>query len=186
MNVALYNPQIIFDNSRFCIRKSLASITTADGHTTTKNEVLTIDFANDAVACVLINDQNEIVLVRQPRYPAREFLWEIVAGKIDPGETPEQAVIREVREETGYIIDTSDPATFQFLTVFYPSPGLSSERIHLFGASVSAETWQPPQTDGDELIEVQTFTETAVKEMILSGEIKDGKTLIGLLPAVMV
>ena len=115
-----------------------------------------------------------LVLVRQYRHPVRESLWELVAGGMERGETPRQSARRELREEAGYHARVLKP-----LLEFYPSPGILSERMHL------VEAWEltpsKGQADTDERIEIGFFTVHKLMRMIRRNEIRDGKTLVGIL-----
>jgi ADP-ribose pyrophosphatase len=115
-----------------------------------------------------------LLLVRQYRHPVRESLWELVAGSVEKGETPRQGARRELREETGYHARVLKP-----LLEFYPSPGILSEKMHL----VEARDLIPSkgQPDPDERIEIGFFTVSKLMEMIRRNEIRDGKTLVGIL-----
>jgi ADP-ribose pyrophosphatase len=115
-----------------------------------------------------------LILVRQYRHAARESLWELVAGGIEPGETVRQSARRELREEAGF-----DARVIKPLLDFYPSPGVLSEKMHLVQAwnLVPARS----QPDADERIETGFFTVDQVREMIQGRKIHDGKTLVGLL-----
>ena len=115
-----------------------------------------------------------VILVRQYRYAARQELWELVAGGLEPGESPLQAACRELQEEAGFRAHHC-----KLLLDFYPSPGVLSERMFLVEASGLAPT--PTRPDADERIEVGTFTLTQVQNMLRQKKLHDGKTLVGLL-----
>ena len=119
-----------------------------------------------------VDDRKRILLVRQYRMPARQYLWELPAGKLDPGETPLKAAKRELREETGY-----SARKWEKLVMFYPSPGYIAENMTIFLATdVKAGEAQPMD---DENIETRWFTAKEIEEGIRSGKIIDGKTMIG-------
>jgi ADP-ribose pyrophosphatase len=115
-----------------------------------------------------------ILLIRQYRYAAEGMIWEIPAGVLEPGEEPAACARRELREETG-----ADADHFEPLTTIYTTPGFTDERIHLFLATgVRGGTAHP---NADELIEVAARPLSAALGMVRDGEIRDSKTIIGLL-----
>lgn len=117
-----------------------------------------------------------VLLIRQYRYAAEGFLYEIPAGRLDPGETPEACAYRELREETGYTAGKLTP-----LTTIFTTPGFTDERIHLFVAyDLSAGS---SSLESDEILELQATPLARSIEMIHSGEITDGKTIVALLLA---
>ncbi|MDQ3697097.1 MAG: NUDIX hydrolase [Gemmatimonadota bacterium] len=115
-----------------------------------------------------------ILLVRQYRYAADGYLFEIPAGRLDPGEEPAVCAARELREETGCTAERLD-----YLYTFYPTPGFCDERIHLFLAAglSSGETAH----EADEFMETETLPLSRALELIERGEISDGKTALGIL-----
>jgi ADP-ribose pyrophosphatase len=138
----------------------------------------------DSVAALLVNRQTgNLVLVSQFRYPTLEkgpgWLAEIVAGGLDEGETPEAAMIREIREETGYEVER-----LEHITTFYTTPGGSSERLILFYAETSGQGARETRTGlgvGDEDIEVFEVSPADLWRRFESGELQDAKTIVSLL-----
>jgi ADP-ribose pyrophosphatase len=118
----------------------------------------------------------QVLLIRQYRYASGGYLYEIPAGRLDPGETPSECAIRELREETGY--STSEVT---LLTSFYTTPGFTDEIIHIFVASNLKSGSATPESD--EILELRPTALREAVEMVRSGEIVDGKTMIGILLA---
>lgn len=115
-----------------------------------------------------------LLLIRQYRYAAEGFVYEVPAGRLDPGETPQACAARELREETGYSAERLD-----YLTTFYTTPGFTDEKIHLFAAR-ALEAGDSAR-ESDEILEVEPLRLSVVLDMIQSGRIVDGKTIIGIL-----
>ena len=129
-----------------------------------------------AVAIVPISDDGQVRLVRQFRSGAGDFLLEIPAGCLEPGEEPQAAAVRELAEETG---DRAE--RWQRLTSIFTTPGICDEVIHIFMAS--GLTGDQNHLDADEFIEVVTLPLERAVEMVRAGEIRDAKTAVGLLLA---
>ena len=132
-----------------------------------------VQHAGSVVVLAHTND-GHIVLVRQYRYAVKQFLWELIAGGLEPGERPLAAARRELLEETGY-----RAKKFRLLFDFFPSPGILTEKMFLVEAAEL--TRSKAQPDPDERIEVGRFTPVQVTRMIKSRRIRDAKTLVGLL-----
>lgn len=115
-----------------------------------------------------------ILLIRQYRYAAGGPLWEIPAGRLEPGEPPEECARRELLEEAGVIAGRIEP-----LTTIWTTPGFTDEAIHLFVAS-DLKTGTAAR-EADEFLEVVPTPLTRVLEMIQSGELRDGKTVAAIL-----
>lgn len=116
--------------------------------------------------------RDRYLLIRQFRFAARDWLWEFPAGGLEPGESRRQAAKRELIEETGYA-----PRRLKKLVEFYPTPGISGERMYLF----LAEDLYPAEgkPDEDEEIESKLFSLSQIERMIRSGKIIDAKTILG-------
>ena len=127
-----------------------------------------------AVAILVLNEQEEVILVRQHRQPFKELLLEIPAGKLEPGEEPLECARRELLEETGFTA-----AEWTESGCFYPSPGFCDEKIYLFLAS-GLTAQEAVSIDPDENIDVIYLPRAEIADLIDSGAIKDGKTIIAL------
>ena len=127
-----------------------------------------------AVVVIAQPAPDEIVLVRQHRHAIESDTWEVCAGGIDPGETPEQAAIRELREETGF-----RARTVRRLWSAYSAPGFCTELLHFFHTD-NYEIGEP-EPEGDEEIEIATFPLERVREMIERDELRDAKTQVAVL-----
>ena len=126
-------------------------------------------------AVILAADETKrILLVRQYRLPANAHLWELPAGRLDPGEKPLQAARRELAEETGY-----KARTWKKLVSFWVSPGYVQEKMTIFLATDLTAGDATPMDD--ERIEARWFTRREIAGMIESGKIEDAKTMIGFL-----
>ena len=121
-----------------------------------------------------VDAKKRVLLVRQYRLPAEKYLWELPAGRLDPGEKPLQAARRELAEETGY-----RARTWTKLASFWVSPGYVQERMTIFLATDLTEGQATPMDD--EQIESRWFTRKEMAEMIHSGKIEDAKTMIGFM-----
>lgn len=119
-----------------------------------------------------VDAENRILLIKQFRLPAEKELWELPAGRLDPGESVLQAAKRELREETGY-----RAKSWVKLASFWPSPGYAAEKMTIFLATDLKAGEQEPMDD--ERIEIQWFSKRELSEAIRAGTIADAKTIIG-------
>jgi len=129
-----------------------------------------------AAVMLAMPDANSVVLERQYRYPLREHIFELPAGKIDPGEDPLDTAKRELLEETGY-----RAREWRHLLTTYPVVGYSNERIELYFAR-DLEYVGHALDDG-EFLDVFTLQLTEALDWVRSGRIKEAKTVLGLLLA---
>lgn len=138
---------------------------------------VTVDVVRHSKSVVLVPvpEPGLVTLVKQHRYPVNADLWELPAGSVDQGETPEQAARRECHEEIGLV-----PATIVRLSALYPTPGYCDEQMVFFRLSGLVRTDEPAHVDEDEDIEAKTFELREAREMIRRGEIVDMKTIVGL------
>lgn len=127
-----------------------------------------------AVGVVPLLPGGRVVMVRQYRHPVREVTLELPAGKLDKGEKPLACVRRELAEETGYTARKITP-----LLQYWPTPAFANEVLHMY----AAEGLNPGKmaTDEDEFLECVTLPIKKALDLVRRGEIKDSKTVIGLL-----
>ena len=138
---------------------------------------VTLDLVRHPPSVVLIPfpEAGRVILVRQYRHAVNRWLWELPAGSVDEGETPEEAARRECHEEIGQV-----PDTVVRLAAMYPTPGYCDEEMFFFRVSGLSVPSHDAEKDDDEDIEVQTFTLKEAREMVRRGAIVDMKTVIGL------
>jgi ADP-ribose pyrophosphatase len=127
-----------------------------------------------SVVVLAVDERERVVLVRQYRYPADDVIWEIPAGRIDAGETPEAGARRELEEEVG-----ARARGLEHVFTFYASPGYCDEVMHLFRATDLTPGAARP--DPDELIETRWVPLDEARAMAARGEVRDAKTLLALL-----
>lgn len=127
-----------------------------------------------SVVVLPVFPDGRILLIRQYRHATRQFLWELVAGRIDRGENPRKAAARELIEETGY----RAKRFHVFLDVF-PTPGFLEERMYiLLAEDLTAGKAEPEE---DEKITAQAFTQSELEQMIRRNKLRDAKSIAGIL-----
>jgi ADP-ribose pyrophosphatase len=127
-----------------------------------------------SVVVLPVLPDGRIVMVRQYRHATRQYLWELVAGRKEPEETPKQGAARELLEETGY-----RAKRFKVFLDVFPTPGFLEERMYLLLAEgLTAGEAQPEE---DEKIEVRAYRANELKQMIKSGRLRDAKSIAGVL-----
>lgn len=138
---------------------------------TAKREVVA---HNGGVCVAALTEQDELLFVRQFRYPYKEVLLELPAGKLEKGEDPFEAMKREQMEETGTAGEHYIP-----LGNLYPTPGYCGEIIRMWACRVSGKGRM--NLDDDEFLEVERIPLKKAVEMVLNNEIPDSKTQVGIL-----
>lgn len=129
---------------------------------------------NGGAVLAALTAEGKLVMVRQFRKPAERVMLEVPAGKMDAGETPMQAAVRELKEETGYTA-----GNVKHLLSFYPSVGYSQEQLHLYLCTdlTAGETC----FDENEAIDIEEMEVELLFNMVQSGQIQDAKTVIAIL-----
>ena len=154
------------------IRVHVDQVSLPNGHVTSREVV-----NHPGGVGILALDQNDNVLtVTQYRYPYGKTLLEIPAGKLEPGEDPYDAAVRELREETGASCEK-----LVSLGEIYPTPGYCDEIIRLYLAQDL--TWGDCHPDDDEFLDVRRISFSSMLRRVLSGEIVDAKTCVAILKA---
>jgi len=138
---------------------------------------VTVDVVRHPKSVVLIPvpEPGHVILIRQYRYAVKAFLWELPAGSVDEGESPEEAARRECHEEIRLV-----PDTIVRLAAMYPTPGYCDEEMVFFRLSNLEEPTEAAAMDEDEDIEAKTFELREARDMVRRGEIIDMKTVTGL------
>ena len=137
----------------------------------TRREVITHP---GSVVVLPVLPNGRIVMIQQYRHATRQYLWELVAGRMEPGEDPKEAAARELVEETGY----KAKKMRVFLDVF-PTPGFLEERMFLLLASDCVPG--PPSPEDDEKIISAVYSPQKLEKMIRAGKLNDAKSVAGLL-----
>jgi ADP-ribose pyrophosphatase len=127
-----------------------------------------------SAAIVALTEKGKLLLVNQYREATGEFLLEIPAGKLEPGERPETCAYRELEEETGYRAGSLEELCSMFMT-----PGYCDEKIHIFAAADLAPSVTSP--DEDEILAPVEVELNEAMRMIDDGRIQDAKTVAGIL-----
>ncbi len=127
-----------------------------------------------SVVLLPVFPDGRILLVRQYRHAVRQFLWELVAGRIEPNERPIVAARRELLEETGYTA-----RRFRKLLDVFPTPGFVSERMLVY---LAVGLWPgAARPESDERITARRFSARQLERMIRRGTLRDAKSIVGIL-----
>jgi ADP-ribose pyrophosphatase len=160
--------QLIFSGR--AVRLRVDTVQMPSGRQTTREVVE----HSDCVGIVAIDEDDNVLLVKQYRQAIDKELLEIPAGGIDPGEDAEAAVRREMREETGFL-----PRRVARLGGFYSSPGFCTEYLHLYLALDLVSS--PLHAEDTEIIKLVRVPASQIPELLSSGQICDAKSIVGLL-----
>src|SRR5882672_10097810 len=127
-----------------------------------------------SVVVLPVLPDGRILMIRQYRHAARQYLWELVAGRIDAGESPRKAAARELMEETGY-----RARKFRIFLDVFPTPGFLEERMFiLLAEGLTAGAAEPEE---DEKIVSRVYNCKQLEEMIRRGKLRDAKSIAGIL-----
>jgi 8-oxo-dGTP pyrophosphatase MutT (NUDIX family) len=124
-------------------------------------------------AAVVVRRNDEILLLRRHRLVTDSWGWEVPAGRAEPGESPEQAAVREALEETGW-----RPGPLLALGAFHPLPGIVDQTFHVFAADGAQHVGEP--SDEDEAERVEWVPADTVRGWLRDGSITDGLSLVAL------
>ena len=127
-----------------------------------------------SVVVLPVLPDGRILLIQQYRHATRQYLWELVAGRMDPGETPKKAAARELIEETGF-----RAKRFRVFLDVFPTPGFLEERMFiLLAEGLTAGEAEPEE---DEKIISRAYTRKQLEELIRGGKLRDAKSIAGIL-----
>jgi ADP-ribose pyrophosphatase len=164
----ILSSKVIFDGNAFGVRRDELIEPTG------VHAVRDVVTHPGSVVVLPVLPDGRIVLVRQYRHACRQYLWELVAGRMERGEDPKAGAKRELIEETGY-----RAGKFSVFLDFFPTPGFLEERMFL----LLAEGVKPGEAEPeeDEKLVVAAYSKTQLLEMMRNRELQDAKTIAGLL-----
>ncbi|MBQ5319128.1 MAG: NUDIX hydrolase [Oscillospiraceae bacterium] len=161
---------LVFDGKIITVKKDTAELENGE----IVNRELVVH--PGGVCVVPINENGEVLMVKQFRYPFKEALVEIPAGKLEIGEDHREAGLRELREETGAVCEK-----FEYLGVCYPSVAYLTEKIHMYLAT--GLSFENQDLDEDEFLDVIKIKLEDAVEMVMNNELPDAKTQCAILKA---
>ena len=158
----------VYEGSFLDVRKDIVNL--PDGNTSTREWI-----NHPGAACIIpVLSDGRLALIKQYRYPVKSIMIELPAGKLDPGEDPEECAVRELEEEIGY-----STGKLTFVSKIHPAIGFANEEMWIFLAENLIKSQK--NTDLDEFVElIPTSIKDSVK-MVWNGTITDVKTIIGIL-----
>lgn len=129
-----------------------------------------------AVCVIPIDNDENVIMIKQFRYPFSEVLLEVPAGKLEPNENPLEAVVRELEEESGVVADN-----VEYMGTIYTTVAILDEKIHMYLAT--GLTYKDAHPDDGEFLEVEKIPLKSLVNMVMEGKIPDSKTQIAILKA---
>lgn len=182
-DVRIIDKRRVFEDI-FAIDEAIVEYRRHDGSWSGPLRQLSFERGDSAAVLLLDRGSGNLILVNQFRYPTCEngpgWITEIVAGGVGPDESPEEAIAREVKEETGY-----EAKGLESIATFYVSPGGTSERVFLYYGEIDVEAGPATEAEGlgigDEDIKVVEMSSAALWESFRSGKLQDAKTIVALL-----
>ena len=158
----------VYEGSFLDVRKDIVNL--PDGNTSTREWI-----NHPGAACIIpVLSDGRLALIKQYRYPVKSIMIELPAGKLEPGEDPEECAVRELEEEIGY-----SAGKLTFVSKIHPAIGFANEEMWIFLAENLIKSQK--NTDRDEFVElIPTSIKDSVK-MVWNGTITDVKTIIGIL-----
>lgn len=170
----LIESEIKFQGKLLTLRSDIVKLKTDNGRTVTITREIVEH--RPIVVLIAVDNESNVLLVKQHRYATGCDLLEVPAGGIEEGEIPEFAALRELREETGYSAEKISP-----LGKFWAAPGWCTE--YMYGFLMEDLKFCPSEADEDEDIELVRIPWSQVPELIKNGEIEDAKSIASLLSA---
>lgn len=162
-------PEVLFEGR--VIRVERERVTLPNGNATVIEAVR----HRGSVVIIAMPAANQIILIRQFRPVIDRWIWELPAGSLDAGETPQTAVVRECEEEIGLT-----PRTVTLLGSWYPTPGFCDEIMHFYLCEELVAPKGPIEKDADEQIEPATVSLEEARAMLVDGRVMDMKTVVGV------
>jgi ADP-ribose pyrophosphatase len=164
----ILSSEIVYQGPVFGVRRDQVL---EPGNLRTTREVIT---HSGSVVVLPVLPDKRVVLIRQYRHATRQYLWELVAGRMDEGESVKEAAARELLEETGY-----RAKSFKVFLDVFPTPGFLEERMYiLLAEGLTAGEAQPEE---DEKIQVRSYSLKELQQMIRKGQLHDAKSIAGIL-----
>ena len=158
----------VYEGSFLDVRKDIVNL--PDGNTSTREWI-----NHPGAACIIpVLSDGRLALIKQYRYPVKSIMIELPAGKLDPGEDPEECAVRELEEEIGY-----SAGKLTFVSKIHPAIGFANEEMWIFLAENLIKSQK--NTDHDEFVELIPMSIKDSVKMVWNGTITDVKTIIGIL-----